>query len=167
MCVLQANLLSSHRSLVHRVETIALGDKPCDRGEHVTLFLFSDCLEACSHLHSLGNFASVKLLYNLRNEITFSPDKENLGSLLQAIIYTLTICPSLFICASWLCAFLGSILMEILFHDLLTSRLLFNFRPADFFFAFSFRMTFTRYLFKFFDLFSSALLSQFLLFLLL
>lgn len=41
----QANLLSSHRSLVHRVETIALGDKPCDRGEHVTLFLFNDCLE--------------------------------------------------------------------------------------------------------------------------
>ncbi|XP_045063731.1 protein ECT2 isoform X2 [Coregonus clupeaformis] len=40
-----ANLLSSHRSLVHRVETIALGDKPCDRGEHVTLFLFNDCLE--------------------------------------------------------------------------------------------------------------------------
>ncbi len=46
VCVrLQANLLSSHRSLVHRVETIALGDKPCDRGEHVTLFLFNDCLE--------------------------------------------------------------------------------------------------------------------------
>uniref|UniRef100_A0A8C8GMF7 Protein ECT2 n=1 Tax=Oncorhynchus tshawytscha TaxID=74940 RepID=A0A8C8GMF7_ONCTS len=40
-----ANLLSSHRSLVHRVETIALGDKPCDRGENVTLFLFNDCLE--------------------------------------------------------------------------------------------------------------------------
>ena len=42
---LQANLLSSHRSLVHRVETIALGDQPCDRGENVTLFLFNDCLE--------------------------------------------------------------------------------------------------------------------------
>ncbi|MGH0150978.1 UNVERIFIED_CONTAM: hypothetical protein FKN15_044060 [Acipenser sinensis] len=40
-----ANLLSSHRSLVHRVETISLGDKPCDRGENVTLFLFNDCLE--------------------------------------------------------------------------------------------------------------------------
>ncbi|XP_071059112.1 protein ECT2 isoform X3 [Pseudochaenichthys georgianus] len=40
-----ANLLSSHRSLVYRVETIALGDQPCDRGEHVTLFLFNDCLE--------------------------------------------------------------------------------------------------------------------------
>uniref|UniRef100_A0A3P8XZ88 Epithelial cell transforming 2 n=1 Tax=Esox lucius TaxID=8010 RepID=A0A3P8XZ88_ESOLU len=40
-----ANLLSSHRSLVHRVETIALGDQPCDRGENVTLFLFNDCLE--------------------------------------------------------------------------------------------------------------------------
>ncbi|KAI5614706.1 protein ECT2 [Silurus asotus] len=52
-----ANLLSSHRSLVHRVETIALGDKPCDRGEHVTLFLFSDCLEACSHSRSLRNIA--------------------------------------------------------------------------------------------------------------
>ncbi|KAK1806114.1 hypothetical protein P4O66_012819 [Electrophorus voltai] len=41
-----ANLLSSHRSLVHRVETVALGDQPCDRGEHVSLFLFNDCLEA-------------------------------------------------------------------------------------------------------------------------
>lgn len=45
----QANLLSSHRSLVHRVETIALGDEPCDRGEHVTLFLFNDCLEVMTH----------------------------------------------------------------------------------------------------------------------
>lgn len=42
---LQANLLSSHRNLVHRVETVALGDQPCDRGENVTLFLFNDCLE--------------------------------------------------------------------------------------------------------------------------
>ncbi|KAJ8274683.1 hypothetical protein COCON_G00093080 [Conger conger] len=40
-----ANLLSSHRSLVTRVDTVALGDKPCDRGDHVTLFLFNDCLE--------------------------------------------------------------------------------------------------------------------------
>lgn len=46
---LQANLLSSHRSLVYRVETIALGDQPCDRGEHVTLFLFNDCLEVRNH----------------------------------------------------------------------------------------------------------------------
>ncbi|XP_059385266.1 protein ECT2-like isoform X5 [Carassius carassius] len=46
-----ANLLSSHRSLVHRVETIALGDKPCDRGEHVTLFLFNDCLEIARKRH--------------------------------------------------------------------------------------------------------------------
>lgn len=46
---LQANLLSSHRSLVHRVETIALGDQPCDRGENVTLFLFNDCLEVRTH----------------------------------------------------------------------------------------------------------------------
>uniref|UniRef100_A0A7N6ADH7 Epithelial cell transforming 2 n=1 Tax=Anabas testudineus TaxID=64144 RepID=A0A7N6ADH7_ANATE len=44
-----ANLLSSHRSLVYRVETIALGDQPCDRGEHVTLFLFNDCLEVRNH----------------------------------------------------------------------------------------------------------------------
>ncbi|XP_062412002.1 protein ECT2 isoform X3 [Sardina pilchardus] len=48
-----ANLLSSHRSLVHRVETIALGDKPCDRGEHVTLFLFSDCLEIARKRHKV------------------------------------------------------------------------------------------------------------------
>uniref|UniRef100_A0A1A8F3Y4 Epithelial cell transforming sequence 2 oncogene n=2 Tax=Nothobranchius korthausae TaxID=1143690 RepID=A0A1A8F3Y4_9TELE len=46
-----ANLLSSHRSLVYRVETIALGDDPCDRGEHVTLFLFNDCLEIARKRH--------------------------------------------------------------------------------------------------------------------
>ena len=52
---LQANLLSSHRSLVYRVETIALGDQPCDRGENVTLFLFNDCLEVGidTNTHSL------------------------------------------------------------------------------------------------------------------
>uniref|UniRef100_A0A8C7M982 Epithelial cell transforming 2 n=1 Tax=Oncorhynchus kisutch TaxID=8019 RepID=A0A8C7M982_ONCKI len=48
-----ANLLSSHRSLVHRVETIALGDKPCDRGENVTLFLFNDCLEIARKRHKV------------------------------------------------------------------------------------------------------------------
>ncbi|XP_041125551.1 protein ECT2 isoform X1 [Polyodon spathula] len=48
-----ANLLSSHRSLVHRVETISLGDKPCDRGENVTLFLFSDCLEIARKRHKV------------------------------------------------------------------------------------------------------------------
>ncbi|XP_053567798.1 protein ECT2 [Bombina bombina] len=40
-----ANLLSSHRTLVQRVETVVLGDELCDRGEVVTLFLFNDCLE--------------------------------------------------------------------------------------------------------------------------
>uniref|UniRef100_A0A8C9T2R6 Epithelial cell transforming 2 n=1 Tax=Scleropages formosus TaxID=113540 RepID=A0A8C9T2R6_SCLFO len=39
-----ANLLSSHRTLVHRAETVTLGEKPCDRGENVTLFLFNDSL---------------------------------------------------------------------------------------------------------------------------
>ncbi|XP_041861527.1 protein ECT2 isoform X2 [Melanotaenia boesemani] len=48
-----ANLLSSHRSLVYRVETIALGDQPCDRGEHVTLFLFNDCLEIARRRHKV------------------------------------------------------------------------------------------------------------------
>ncbi|MBN3319614.1 ECT2 protein, partial [Atractosteus spatula] len=48
-----ANLLSSHRSLVQRVETIALGDKPCDRGENVTLFLFNDCLEIARKRHKV------------------------------------------------------------------------------------------------------------------
>lgn len=74
VCVLQANLLSSHRSLVHRVETIALGDKPCDRGENVTLFLFNDCLEACSHLHLLRTIYLFRLceVIILRDEITFS-----------------------------------------------------------------------------------------------
>ncbi|KAM4738952.1 LOW QUALITY PROTEIN: protein ECT2 [Anableps anableps] len=50
-----ANLLSSHRNLVHRVETIALGDEPCDRGEHVTLFLFNDCLEIARKRHKVIN----------------------------------------------------------------------------------------------------------------
>uniref|UniRef100_A0A8D0ANC2 Epithelial cell transforming 2 n=1 Tax=Sander lucioperca TaxID=283035 RepID=A0A8D0ANC2_SANLU len=50
-----ANLLSSHRSLVYRVETIALGDQPCDRGEHVTLFLFNDCLEIARKRHKVIN----------------------------------------------------------------------------------------------------------------
>ncbi|XP_061540619.1 protein ECT2 isoform X4 [Phycodurus eques] len=50
-----ANLLSSHRSLVYKVETIALGDQPCDRGEHVTLFLFSDCLEIARKRHKVIN----------------------------------------------------------------------------------------------------------------
>uniref|UniRef100_A0A8C6NW34 Epithelial cell transforming 2 n=1 Tax=Nothobranchius furzeri TaxID=105023 RepID=A0A8C6NW34_NOTFU len=50
-----ANLLSSHRSLVYRVETIALGDDPCDRGEHVTLFLFNDCLEIARKRHKVIN----------------------------------------------------------------------------------------------------------------
>ncbi|XP_044055558.1 protein ECT2 isoform X3 [Siniperca chuatsi] len=50
-----ANLLSSHRSLVYRVETIALGDQPCDRGEHVTLFLFNDCLEIARKRHKAIN----------------------------------------------------------------------------------------------------------------
>uniref|UniRef100_A0A8C0JV18 Epithelial cell transforming 2 n=1 Tax=Canis lupus dingo TaxID=286419 RepID=A0A8C0JV18_CANLU len=45
-----ANLLSSHRSLVQRVETISLGEHPCDRGEQVTLFLFNDCLEVNLYL---------------------------------------------------------------------------------------------------------------------
>ncbi|XP_028650424.1 protein ECT2 isoform X1 [Erpetoichthys calabaricus] len=48
-----ANLLSSHRTLVHRVETVALGDKPCDRGENVTLFLFNDCLEIARKRHKV------------------------------------------------------------------------------------------------------------------
>ncbi|XP_026852745.2 protein ECT2 isoform X1 [Electrophorus electricus] len=48
-----ANLLSSHRSLVHRVETVALGDQPCDRGEHVSLFLFNDCLEIARKRHKV------------------------------------------------------------------------------------------------------------------
>uniref|UniRef100_A0A3B4FZC6 Epithelial cell transforming 2 n=1 Tax=Pundamilia nyererei TaxID=303518 RepID=A0A3B4FZC6_9CICH len=51
----QANLLSSHRSLVYRVETIALGDQPCDRGENVTLFLFNDCLEIARKRHKVIN----------------------------------------------------------------------------------------------------------------
>uniref|UniRef100_A0A3P8UU34 Epithelial cell transforming 2 n=1 Tax=Cynoglossus semilaevis TaxID=244447 RepID=A0A3P8UU34_CYNSE len=50
-----ANLLSSHRILVYRVETIALGDQPCDRGENVTLFLFNDCLEIARKRHKVIN----------------------------------------------------------------------------------------------------------------
>ncbi|XP_076723431.2 protein ECT2 isoform X12 [Callospermophilus lateralis] len=54
-----ANLLSSHRSLVQRVETISLGEHPCDRGEQVTLFLFNDCLEIARKRHKvIGTFRS-------------------------------------------------------------------------------------------------------------
>ncbi|XP_063297116.1 protein ECT2 isoform X2 [Pelobates fuscus] len=54
-----ANLLSSHRMLVQRVETIALGDELCDRGEQVTLFLFNDCLEIARKRHKvIGTFKS-------------------------------------------------------------------------------------------------------------
>ncbi|MEE6501408.1 hypothetical protein FKM82_004161 [Ascaphus truei] len=48
-----ANLLSSHRMLVQRVETISLGDDLCDRGEQVTLFLFNDCLEIARKRHKV------------------------------------------------------------------------------------------------------------------
>ncbi|XP_067898331.1 protein ECT2 isoform X3 [Heterodontus francisci] len=48
-----ANLLSSHRNLVQRVETIALDDDLCDRGEQVTLFLFNDCLEIARKRHKV------------------------------------------------------------------------------------------------------------------
>ncbi|XP_059543046.1 protein ECT2 isoform X6 [Myotis daubentonii] len=54
-----ANLLSSHRSLIQRVETISLGEHPCDRGEQVTLFLFNDCLEIARKRHKvIGTFRS-------------------------------------------------------------------------------------------------------------
>ncbi|KAM4769990.1 protein ECT2 isoform 4-T4 [Cyanocitta cristata] len=54
-----ANLLSSHRSLVQRLETVALGDDICDRGEQVTLFLFNDCLEIARKRHKvIGVFKS-------------------------------------------------------------------------------------------------------------
>ncbi|KAM4695432.1 protein ECT2 isoform 1-T2 [Discoglossus pictus] len=54
-----ANLLSSHRMLVQRVETIALSDNLCDRGELVTLFLFNDCLEIARKRHKvIGAFKS-------------------------------------------------------------------------------------------------------------
>uniref|UniRef100_F7DMF3 Protein ECT2 n=1 Tax=Ornithorhynchus anatinus TaxID=9258 RepID=F7DMF3_ORNAN len=54
-----ANLLSSHRSLIQRVETISLGEHPCDRGEQVTLFLFNDCLEIARKRHKvIGAFKS-------------------------------------------------------------------------------------------------------------
>ncbi|XP_006890406.1 PREDICTED: protein ECT2 isoform X2 [Elephantulus edwardii] len=54
-----ANLLSSHRSLVQRVETVFLGEYPCDRGEQVTLFLFNDCLEIARKRHKvIGTFRS-------------------------------------------------------------------------------------------------------------
>ncbi|XP_054838896.1 protein ECT2 [Eublepharis macularius] len=54
-----ANLLSSHRSLIQRLETVALGDDLCDRGEQVTLFLFNDCLEVARKRHKvIGGFKS-------------------------------------------------------------------------------------------------------------
>ncbi|XP_015270742.1 PREDICTED: protein ECT2 isoform X1 [Gekko japonicus] len=54
-----ANLLSSHRSLIQRLETVALGDDLCDRGEQVTLFLFNDCLEVARKRRKvIGGFKS-------------------------------------------------------------------------------------------------------------
>ncbi|KAM8805170.1 protein ECT2 isoform 2-T2 [Eudromia elegans] len=54
-----ANLLSSHRSLIQRLETVALGDDLCDKGEQVTLFLFNDCLEIARKRHKvIGAFKS-------------------------------------------------------------------------------------------------------------
>ncbi|KFV80679.1 Protein ECT2 [Struthio camelus australis] len=44
-----ANLLSSHRSLVQRLETVALGDDLCDRGEQVELrFMMQNCFASDS-----------------------------------------------------------------------------------------------------------------------
>ncbi|XP_061049409.1 protein ECT2 isoform X3 [Eubalaena glacialis] len=46
-------------TLVQRVETISLGEHPCDRGEQVTLFLFNDCLEIARKRHKvIGTFRS-------------------------------------------------------------------------------------------------------------
>ncbi|XP_078521572.1 protein ECT2 [Lissotriton helveticus] len=53
-----ANLLSSHRLLVQRMETIALSNVLCDRGEQVTLFLFNDCLEIARKRHKVPSFKS-------------------------------------------------------------------------------------------------------------
>ncbi|XP_069474829.1 protein ECT2 isoform X2 [Ambystoma mexicanum] len=53
-----ANLLSSHRMLVQRMETIALSNDLCDRGEQVTLFLFNDCLEVARKRHKVASFKS-------------------------------------------------------------------------------------------------------------
>ncbi|XP_043926707.1 protein ECT2 [Protopterus annectens] len=50
-----ANLLSSHRLLVQRVETVSLSEELCDRGEQVTLFLFNDCLEIARKRHKVMN----------------------------------------------------------------------------------------------------------------
>ncbi|XP_061049408.1 protein ECT2 isoform X2 [Eubalaena glacialis] len=48
-----------HFCLVQRVETISLGEHPCDRGEQVTLFLFNDCLEIARKRHKvIGTFRS-------------------------------------------------------------------------------------------------------------
>uniref|UniRef100_A0A8C2N8B5 DH domain-containing protein n=1 Tax=Capra hircus TaxID=9925 RepID=A0A8C2N8B5_CAPHI len=66
-----ANLLSSHRSLVQRVETISLGELPCDRGEQVTLFLFNDCLEVKLSLIQCNNTA---VLYDFIESLKLSFD---------------------------------------------------------------------------------------------
>uniref|UniRef100_A0A8C5QNU2 Epithelial cell transforming 2 n=1 Tax=Leptobrachium leishanense TaxID=445787 RepID=A0A8C5QNU2_9ANUR len=55
-----ANLLSSHRMLVQRVETISLGDELCDRGEQVTLFLFNDCLEIARKRHKIKKVLDIR-----------------------------------------------------------------------------------------------------------
>uniref|UniRef100_UPI00358E3946 protein ECT2-like isoform X1 n=1 Tax=Myxine glutinosa TaxID=7769 RepID=UPI00358E3946 len=54
-----ANLLSSQRSLVAQEEMVALGDKLCDHGESITMFLFTDCLEIARKKHrAKGGFKS-------------------------------------------------------------------------------------------------------------
>ena len=45
VCVIQANLLSAHRKLVSRVDVIEVTSELSGRGDHITLFVFSDSLE--------------------------------------------------------------------------------------------------------------------------
>jgi len=48
--IFQPNLLSAHRSFINKVDCVELTDVAGGKGSSVTLFIFSDSLEVCTHL---------------------------------------------------------------------------------------------------------------------
>ena len=54
MSVLQASLLSSHRTFVTKVDVVELTDELSGRGDNICLFVFSDCIEVRGHISSVN-----------------------------------------------------------------------------------------------------------------
>ena len=56
----QANLLSSHRNFISRIDVVELTDMLCHRGDPLSIFVFTDSIEVslslCVHIstHSLN-----------------------------------------------------------------------------------------------------------------